>query len=54
MFIDDKEKMADFELLPKEEFLKSYSYLTEKEYDDTVKFLNNKNSLTARDNEDES
>ena len=42
LFVDDKEKMADFELLSKEEFLKSYSYLTEKEYDDTVKFLNNK------------
>jgi len=42
MFVDDKEKMADFRLLSKEEFLKSYSYLTEKEYDDTVKFLNNK------------
>jgi hypothetical protein len=42
MFVDDKEKMADFGLLSKEEFLKSYSYLTEKEYDDTVKFLNNK------------
>jgi hypothetical protein len=42
MFVDDKEKMADFELLSKEEFLKSYSYLTEKEYDYTVNFLNNK------------
>ena len=32
-FTDDKEKMRDFKLLTKEEFLKSYSYLTEKEYD---------------------
>lgn len=34
-FIDDKEKMNDFENLTKEEFLKSYSYITEKDYDET-------------------
>lgn len=32
-FTDDKEKMRDFFLLTKEEFLRSYSYLTEIEYD---------------------
>ena len=32
-FTSDKEKMRDFYELSKEEFLKSYSYLTEKEYD---------------------
>ena len=32
-FIDDKEKMKDFYILSKEEFLKSYSYLNEIEYD---------------------
>ena len=36
-FITDKEKMRDFKILTKEEFLKSYSYLTEAEYDLTVK-----------------
>ena len=34
-FYDDAEKMADFRMLSKEEFLKSYSYLTEQEYDNT-------------------
>ena len=34
-FYDDAEKMADFRILSKEEFLKSYSYLTEQEYDNT-------------------
>ena len=36
-FITDKEKMRDFKLLTKQEFLKSYSYLTEAEYEPTVK-----------------
>ena len=35
-FIDDYEKMIDFVSLTKEEFLQSYSYLTEEEYDATV------------------
>ena len=35
-FITDKEKMRDFKILTKEEFLKSYSYLTETEYNLTV------------------
>tara|TARA_Y100000385_G_C12938903_1_gene570152 strand:+ start:141 stop:515 length:375 start_codon:yes stop_codon:yes gene_type:complete len=34
-FYDDAEKMSDFKKLSKEEFLKSYSYLTEQEYDNT-------------------
>ena len=34
-FLDDDEKMEDFEILTKEEFLTSYSYLTEEEYDNT-------------------
>jgi len=41
MFIDDKDKMIDFKILSKEEFLNSYSYLTEKEYDDTKKKIDN-------------
>jgi len=36
-FITDKEKMRDFNILTKQEFLESYSYLTETEYDLTVK-----------------
>ena len=34
-FVDDAEKMADFKVLSKEDFLASYSYLTEEEYDAT-------------------
>lgn len=36
-FLSDAEKMRDFKELTKEEFLASYSYLTEKEYDATVR-----------------
>lgn len=36
-FTDDKEKMRDFFVLSKEDFLFSYSYLTEEEYDATIK-----------------
>ena len=44
-FIDDEEKMYDFVRLTKEEFLSSYSYLTEDEYikrltDDLSKYEN--------------
>lgn len=42
-FLDDEEKMIDFEILPKEEFLFSYSYLTEEEYNLTSERMNNKN-----------
>lgn len=38
-FIDDEEKMYDFQRLSKAEFLDSYSYLTETEYDMTKKVL---------------
>ena len=38
-FLFDAEKMQDFIYLSKEEFLQSYSYLTEDEYDDTMKVL---------------
>ena len=36
-FSNDKEKMIDFLELTKDEFLQSYSYLTEKEYEETKK-----------------
>lgn len=35
-FLDDEEKMRDFATLSKAEFLASYSYLTEAEYDNTM------------------
>ena len=35
-FTDDAEKMYDFYILTKEEFLKSYSYIKELEYDLTA------------------
>lgn len=39
-FINDKEKMADFIRLSKQEFLLCYSYLTEQEYENTKKYTN--------------
>ena len=36
-FISDTEKMVDFFEITKRDFLKSYSYITEKEYEDTKK-----------------
>ena len=36
-FIDDVEKMADFFILSKQDFLQSYSYLTDIEYELTKK-----------------
>lgn len=41
-FLDDAEKMRDFCELSKEEFLASYSYLTEEEYNLTMEKLVNK------------
>ena len=35
-FEDDEEKMVDFWMLTKDEFLYAYSYLTEEDYDATV------------------
>ena len=35
-FLHDKEKMVDFLTLPKQEFLKSYSYITDEEYITTL------------------
>ncbi len=35
-FIDDPEKMQDFKTLSKDDFLKSYSYITEEEYNNTL------------------
>ena len=40
-FSDDPDKVLDLLLLNKEEFLKSYSYITEAEYDATVEDIKN-------------
>jgi len=41
-FINDEEKMRDFIALSKAEFLRSYSYLTEEEYNNTLQLWNKK------------
>lgn len=41
-FTDDEDKMKDFYILSKEEFLDSYSYLTDVEYDNTKLTIHNK------------
>lgn len=41
-FTDDLDKMSDFAILSKEDFLASYSYLTEEEYDLTSEACKNK------------
>lgn len=51
-FLDDEEKMRDFHVLSKEEFLLSYSYLTEEEYHATLRAVNleiNNDTLTFDD-----
>ena len=40
-FCDDEEKMADFFLLSKSEFLTQYSYITEEEWSATYKEMEN-------------
>lgn len=40
MFIEDVAKMADFKILSKEDFLTSYNYLTEDEYEATRLYFN--------------
>lgn len=38
-FCSDNEKMVDFIEMSKEDFLKSYPYLTEEEYEATKKYV---------------
>lgn len=47
-FINDKEKMADFIRLSKQEFLQCYSYLTEQEYENTKKIYERTNKQRGR------
>lgn len=42
-FVDDLEKMKDFFKITKEEFLNSYSYINEAEYDATAKKVSKEN-----------
>lgn len=51
-FCGDAEKMADFRILTKEEFLFSYSYLTEEEYDLTAARMKGDNTMTITDTND--
>ena len=44
-FTDDEEKMRDFYELSKEEFLFSYSYLTEEEYDLNAEIVDQKGKI---------
>lgn len=45
-FTDDIDKMYDFDKISKEEFLSSYSYISEEEYDATARYLK-ENNLSA-------
>lgn len=45
-FLDDEDKMRDYFELTKDEFLKSYSYLTEDDYDATTKALEKSNGVS--------
>ena len=45
-FTDDLEKMIDFVKLSKEEFLKSYSYLTDDDYEATLRKVKNKETIS--------
>jgi hypothetical protein len=38
-FADDREKIRDFAEISKDEFLRSYSYIEEEEYDATTEWL---------------
>lgn len=49
-FINDKEKMRDFKELSKKDFLLSYSYLTEQEYDNTAKEMLKKSYKRLKQN----
>lgn len=52
-FINDKEKMRDFKELSKKDFLLSYSYLTEQEYDNTAKEMLKKSYKRLKQIDDE-
>ncbi len=48
MFIEDKEKMRDFLKIGKDEFLRSYSYLTEEEALEFVEYLNKRSRAVSK------
>ena len=47
-FLDDREKMRDFKTLSKKEFLASYSYLTETEYQLTKRAFKKTNKRNSK------
>lgn len=47
-FVNDAEKMRDYWDLTKEEFLFSYSYLTEEEYEETRKIVGDRDNVAAK------
>lgn len=47
-FVNDEEKMVDYWDLTKEQFLSSYSYLTEEEYDITRAIVGDRNNILAK------
>lgn len=47
-FISDQEKMRDYWELTKEEFLFSYSYLTEEEYEETREIVGDRDNVAAK------
>ena len=52
-FLDDEDKVRDMETLPKREFLESYSYIKEKEYDENFKeHISNLARKIAEENEE--
>ena len=49
-FLDDEEKMRDFHDLSKEDFLRTYNYLTEDDYNATMEALNDTNEIFKYNN----
>ena len=47
-FINDEEKMMDYWDLTKEQFLFSYSYLTEEEYEATREIVDDRDNILAK------
>ena len=47
-FINDEEKMMDYWDLTKEQFLFSYSYLTEEEYEATREIVGDRDNILAK------
>lgn len=44
-FIDDKEKMVDFSMVARDRFLRLYPYISEKDYDETIRDMIKRTNL---------